>query len=138
MWYCTKAYNLDYLFTQLYVSFLCARNSNEMSRNCMKSDFMEFVGKLSWILKCNITYCRPRTSLSIHFFPSQTTISSSRPQFATVTARYTGVLDMDNLSSFNRIQGWNSVLIFYKCTYWAHFPYLTLLSNICVLIFYVL
>ena len=81
---------------------LCARNSNEMSRNCMESDFMEFVGKLSWILKCNITYCRPRTSLSIHFFPSQTTISSSRPQFATVTARNTGILDMDNLSSFNR------------------------------------
>ena len=97
-----KEYNLDYLFTQLYVSFLCARNSNEMSRNCMKSDFMEFVGKLSWILKCNITYCRPRTSLSIHFFPSQTTISSSRPQFATVTARNTGLLDMDNLPSFNR------------------------------------
>ena len=28
-----------------------------------------------------------------------------------------------------RIQWWNSVLIFYKCTYWAHFPYLTLLST---------
>ena len=27
------------------------------------------------------------------------------------------------------LQGWNSVLIFYKCTYWAHFPYLTLLST---------
>ena len=26
-------------------------------------------------------------------------------------------------------QWWNSVLIFYKCTYWAHFPYLTLLST---------
>ena len=27
------------------------------------------------------------------------------------------------------VQWWNSVLIFYKCTYWAHFPYLTLLST---------
>ena len=27
------------------------------------------------------------------------------------------------------LQWWNSVLIFYKCTYWAHFPYLTLFST---------
>merc|ERR1711949_101224 len=27
------------------------------------------------------------------------------------------------------LQWWNSVLIFYECTYWAHFPYLTSLST---------
>ena len=32
-------------------------------------------------------------------------------------------------------QWWNSVLIFHKCTYWAHFPYLTLLDTHCALIF---